>query len=258
MRPKIFFTTLFGVSAFLVAGAMFYGIYKVNQKTSEELNNFNYSFNKYGQLSIDGYKGLDKDVSIPESFIYNGQNISVEFIGGIDGFKDLDSIEIPSTVYRIESKAFMNSNIKSIVLNDGLKEVGDYCFAETPNLKSVQLPTTVSIVEHHAFENAKGLEYVKYNTDESSISNRLFAGCINLKSINIPKSITYFDKSKFENCNSLETLTFDYPVYWVYGVSSLNDDGRIIITEKKLTDSNAHNQALILKSSNFEYFKKTK
>lgn len=60
----------------------------------------------------------------------------------------LTSVNIPSSVKELGQFAFYNcSNLSSVTLNDGLEKIGSYSFANSPNIQSLFIPSTVTNIE---------------------------------------------------------------------------------------------------------------
>ena len=98
-------------------------------------------------------------------------------ISGEGAMKDYNSDDNPSPVYN-------NSDVKKIVIEDGVTSIGAYAFYDCSSLTSITIPSIVT-----------------------SIGNSAFDGCRSLKSITIPDSVTSIGNSAFEACNSLSSIT---------------------------------------------------
>lgn len=96
----------------------------------------------------------------------------------------LEEIEIPDSVTRIGRSAFMNSNLASIKLPDGLNAISWGLFMRCGNLKSVIIPEGVKKIEENAFSNCSSLESVTIPSSVKSIGEKAFEGCDRLSEIN--------------------------------------------------------------------------
>ena len=109
--------------------------------------------------------------------------------GGYSG-----DIVIPSTVYlhgsiyivtEVASEAFSNcTNLKSVVLNNSVKIIGDYAFAGCRNLTSVELPGPRSLGTG-VFNDCRSLSTIHLPEEMTSIGDLCFHGA-GLTSIELP------------------------------------------------------------------------
>ena len=82
--------------------------------------------------------------------------------------------------YASSAQSPFAAGITSIVLEEGVTSVGNYSFADLPNLTSVTLPSTLTRIGGHAFENAAALTSVTIPASVTEIGEDAFAGCENL------------------------------------------------------------------------------
>ena len=57
--------------------------------------------------------------------------------------EELKEIEIPSAIEKINYDAFANTGLEKVTLNEGLKELDAYAFANNDNLKELTIPKSV-------------------------------------------------------------------------------------------------------------------
>ena len=72
------------------------------------------------------------------------------------------------------------AGITSVVIEEGVTSIGNYAFADLPNLTSVTLPSTLTRIGDHAFENASALTAITIPAGVTEIGEDAFAGCENL------------------------------------------------------------------------------
>lgn len=73
---------------------------------------------------------------------------------GIDKYfnrGDIEEVEMPDTLVRIEPGAFRYCNLKSVKLPSSLKAIGRLVFATNVNLETVELNDSVEEIESYAF-----------------------------------------------------------------------------------------------------------
>ena len=75
---------------------------------------------------------------------------------GLDGIK-CETLEIPSSVKKIAADAVGMSGVGelTLILNEGLEEIGDYAFYYAGKLKEVKIPDSVKIIGKNAFQTER-------------------------------------------------------------------------------------------------------
>ena len=98
-----------------------------------------------------------------------------------------------------------HSNLKKIVIPEGVTQIGSYAFANCTNLMDISLPQSLKILGNGAFAWD---EFVTIELPDSleKIGISCFDGCTNLTTINIPDGITTLENYTFNNCKNLKTL----------------------------------------------------
>ena len=120
---------------------------------------------------------------------------SITYIGGeaFDDCAKLEHITIPNSVTYIGDAAFYGcTSLDNIVIPGGAKlsaQTTGSTFAECTNLKSVVIENGVTTIVQAIFENCVNLESVTIPNTVTEIYPLAFMGCTKLKSITIPKSV---------------------------------------------------------------------
>lgn len=132
--------------------------------------------------------------------------------------------EIPSDVTQIGGYSFYgHEGIIDLDLSDkpNLKFIGDYAFAECPNLKTVKLITNP-------------------NKGAFCINSHVFENCKTLESVYIPQKIGYLGFGILKGCSNLKNVTFEYTTGW----QIKENGGSVKVSSLDVSDS----------SRNAEYF----
>lgn len=108
------------------------------------------------------------------------------------------------------------SEIETVIVNEGITEIGEYSFYNCTALVSVSLPSTLTSLSgsgtmtasYGCFQNCTALQSITLPENLITIENCVFKDCTSLKSIVIPDSVTDLQYGCFCGCTSLETVTF--------------------------------------------------
>ena len=80
----------------------------------------------------------------------------------------------------------------SVVLSDGVTQIGDYAFYNCTSLKQINFPTSLRSIGNYAFYNCTGLTGVTIPDNVASIGNNAFSGCTGLQAINVASNNTVY------------------------------------------------------------------
>ena len=81
-------------------------------------------------------------------------------------------------------------SIQTVLLPDGVTNIGNYAFSSCTGLTSVTLPDSVTSIGKSAFSSCTGLTSVTLPDSVTSIGDGVFSGCSGLTSVTIPDSVT--------------------------------------------------------------------
>ena len=84
----------------------------------------------------------------------------------------------------------LRSQVKSVIIEDGVTTVGDCAFDCWDALTSVTLPDSVTTIGNQAFDDCTSLTSITIPSSVTSIENYAFGGCVSLTSVTIPSSVT--------------------------------------------------------------------
>ena len=109
--------------------------------------------------------------------------------------------------YNNPSPAFKNSNVKKVVIEDGVTSIENSAFDSCSSLTSITIPDSVTSIGNSAFNNCSSLTSITIPDGVTSIGNSAFFGCSSLTSITISDSVTSIEESTFYGCSSLTSIT---------------------------------------------------
>ena len=124
--------------------------------------------------------------------------------------KNLEKIELPSTVTVIPNRAFYEcGSLKEVIIPDGVTTIGSGAFELCVNLENINIPASLLEIKASAFKNCTSLDTFYINNNITTLNNNIFNGCTSLERITIPASVTNIYSSAFYNCTSLKEVIFE-------------------------------------------------
>ena len=102
------------------------------------------------------------------------------------------------------NNAFHNAqSLTEIILNEGLESIGYEDFYYCKNLKSIEIPATVTTIEEYAFQGAK-IKSLKIPETVTSLGDRIVQECNKLEFLELNTNSTA--SALLNNCPALKTL----------------------------------------------------
>lgn len=137
-------------------------------------------------------------------------NVGIEKIGkgAFSSCQNLDSISIQSHFAdSIGMLCFNNCpNLKYIDLPTSLTKIGSHAFQECRSLTKLVLPSSITTIERGAFNNCYALESIQLPTKLMVIKEITFGSCRSLNNVSIPSLVTKIGEESFYGCNSLTEM----------------------------------------------------
>ena len=99
------------------------------------------------------------------------------------------------------------SDIKRIIIGDGVTTIGEFAFNDCSALTSVNILNSVTTIKMQAFSNCSALTSVNIPNSVTTIGNYAFADCSALTSVTIPNSVTEIGDGAFAGCRALTSVT---------------------------------------------------
>ena len=115
---------------------------------------------------------------------------------------------LPASVQTIGQYAFSNSRITSIVLPDGITNIGHSAFRICQFLTTVTLPAALQTIEPYTFESCVLLKSIAFPATLQMIENNAFAGCSVLATVTLTDGITSIGNAAFKDCRALTSVVF--------------------------------------------------
>ena len=168
----------------------------INNYITNNITNNNTTHNYGDGAVVNIYDDNSKDFDIEIGLLKKYHGASVDVI-------------IPDSVVEIVEFCFKNLKIKSVIIPNSVKSIGDGAFEGCTNLKSVTIPNSVTSIGSSAFSRCKNLKSVTIPNSVTSIGSSAFSRCKNLKSVTIPDSVTSIGNEAFSGCTNLASINVD-------------------------------------------------
>ena len=145
-----------------------------------------------------GASGHESDVR----WVLNNGTLTIMKVGSTGAMANYGGDNQPWKDYR--------SNIKSVVIVNGVTTIGDGAFMACSNLATVTFDGNSQpvIFNQYAFCGC-GFTSVTIPSNVTSIGDFTFSGCPNLTEVNIGKGVTSIEHHAFNSCPKLTTITVD-------------------------------------------------
>ncbi|WP_220124398.1 leucine-rich repeat domain-containing protein, partial [Metamycoplasma hominis] len=161
-----------------------------------------FDFSKISHISINSN---NKNFEIKDNFFIDKNNKKI--LAYLD--KKTTKVTIPDSIKEIDKGAFSwCTNLKEVILNEGLEKIGDEAFSST-KIESITIPGSVKEIGEYAFSGCENLKEVILNEGLEKIGYGAFAGAFNytkIESITIPGSIKEIGGYAFSGCKNLKEV----------------------------------------------------
>lgn len=166
-------------------------------------------------LSIDGVLFTKEDmrlVTYPQGRMSSEYKIPDETVAILPGASMencfLETLTFPNKLYDVFAYAFSGcKNLKSVLLNDDIKNIGDFAFAQC-GVKNIDIPQNADMVGEYAFANCVQLEKVNILAENLTIKEGAFANCLSIEKVTFLNPLKYIGRRVFMKCISLRDIVF--------------------------------------------------
>lgn len=148
-----------------------------------------------------GYCGDDASVNNRnvDWYLDDAGTLMITGTGGIDIYRGSANYHDVWRDYR--------SDIRNVVIEEGITRIGKDTFDNCQNLLSVSMPESLMRIEDHAFSSCSSLRSVVIPDGVTYIGVSAFNGCESLQSIRLPAGLSGIESCTFYNCTSLQKIS---------------------------------------------------
>jgi len=124
-----------------------------------------------------------------------------------DSRDSIISVVVEEGVKYIGDGAFYNcKNLMTVTISNSVTSIGYAAFSDCKSLKSITIPDSVTTIKKWTFSNCESLTSVIIHNSVTTIGPAVFSGCKSLKSITIPNSVTTIEGAAFLYCYNLTSI----------------------------------------------------
>lgn len=139
------------------------------------------------------------DGKVPEGLFYN-KTPGTEATP-MDRWRDLKEVVIEEGVTEIGVDAFsVCTSLETVTLPESLQKIGEGAFEYCSSLSEIRIPENVTVIGQRAFHCCKKLTSVTIPAGVTEIDYATFAYCEELSTVVIPETVTKIGECAFQNC----------------------------------------------------------
>ena len=97
-------------------------------------------------------------------------------------------------------------SIKSVIIEEGVTNIGSRAFEYNSWLKEISIPSSVKTIGDSAFVNCVSLKKIVIPNSVTSIGKTCFARCYNLSSISLSSNLQFIGEKAFDRCESMTDI----------------------------------------------------
>lgn len=172
----------------------------------EETKTSNFTFNIGDVVEITSCANGINRVVVPKYIA----NIPVTVIGeyAFNKCSELKNLVLQEGITAIDYGAFEGcASLVDVKLPESLTRIGDSAFSGCISLKNIALPEGLIAIDSEAFEGCAALVKISVPSAVTAVSDSLFSGCTSLVTVNLPDTITAIGSFAFYDCTSLFDIT---------------------------------------------------
>jgi len=155
--------------------------------------------------------------------------------------------------YSKDNPAPWGKKITEVIIEDGVKSIGNRAFYNCKSLSSITIPDSVAYIGNNAFSHCDSLKTIDLPDNLTTTGTYVFRYS-GLKEITIPASLTTINTGMFDSCESLEKITLPATLKEVKEYAFLYNTS---LTEVYFDSSERYQDVLTVADNNNKFKKAT-
>jgi len=116
------------------------------------------------------------------------------------------NVVVPEGITTIAGFAFDSTSVKTVVLPNTVKKIGNYAFSDCSKLTQINIPSSVTSIEDCAFNKCSSLKEIVFPGSVKKLPDRVCDYCNALTKVVVEEGITEIKASAFSFCENLTDI----------------------------------------------------
>ena len=131
-------------------------------------------------------------------WVLSGDTLTISGSGPMD---DAVHSDLESSWYTYKSQ------IRHVVIEEGVTTVGAWAFSNHRSIKTVKIPNSVTVIKTMAFNCCEGVQEITLGNSIVTIEEMAFFSCFEVRELLLPQTLRSIGVEAFGDCWSLEKIT---------------------------------------------------
>ena len=140
------------------------------------------------------------------SFDKTTSKIIISAKSELNEMPDYDNSSIDLFSQNLPAWESLKKSVKTLVIKDGVNNIGGYAFYGFKALQSVSLPKSILTIGAGAFYGCKSLKTISFPGRLNIIGYGAFKDCILLQKLSFPATLSEIGGCAFDNCKSIKSI----------------------------------------------------
>ncbi|WP_405343408.1 leucine-rich repeat protein [Ruminococcus sp.] len=146
------------------------------------------------------YQGSDTEIEIPDTIKRIASHAFVS--------SKIKSVTLPESVYAIDAYAFADcTGLETVQTAEGLVTVGDGAFRGCKSLSRFKTPGSLSYIGQYAFNGDSAIDSAVLRGDHLTVSYHAFKGCTSMRYVLMTDGVAQLYDNAFDGCAELEGVS---------------------------------------------------